>query len=546
MTLSIGILCDSLFLKKWQEEIISYVIKHPELELKLLVINDQQSASDPRFKNFGYKLLTYIDRNIFHVKYDVFTVSDREDLKKTTNTLYIKGKKLKFGVEFQKEEVDEIETYNLDVLIRFGFGIIKGNILKAAKYGVWSLHHGDNKVNRGGPPAFWEVVNREPVTGITLQRLSADLDGGSVIRKCFIQTNSTSFYRNQNSAFWAGVELFTSALEDLCKDKLNFSESDSIKTLPESQFFSMFYSNPLYKDPPNLKALKIFSSFWYRRIGELFNEKTCTPTWSICYKYLKNNNVEQSLFRYEKLKATIGFEWADPFVVANVEGYYLFFEELETKIGKAHISYLKFDNYGRLKSTIPVKVVEESFHLSYPFIFEIKGQYYMMPEAADSKEVWIYKCVEFPDKWEKYHQIFSDKEFYDPTLFYHNNMWYLFGTEKYNIGSSRDQYLNIYYSKNLFGNKWTSHPCNPVTRDVRGARPAGKIFKWKDRWIRPGQIGAPKYGYGIQFNEIIKLSETEYEEIPVDSILPIFSDGLTAVHTINFEKGFSVIDSQGI
>ena len=29
--------------------------------------------------------------------------------------------------------------------------------LKAAKMGIWSFHHGDNSINRGGPPAFGKL-----------------------------------------------------------------------------------------------------------------------------------------------------------------------------------------------------------------------------------------------------------------------------------------------------------------------------------------------------------------------------------------------------
>jgi len=538
MDLRIGILCDSFKFKRWQQEIVNQILISSDLKLSLLILNEKSTSKQP-INKLGYRALTYIDRKFFKVQHDAFQIIDIKEAVREVVVLRVDPKPLKFGVKFSLQDVTEIESYDLDVLIRFGFGIIKGDVLKAARFGVWSLHHGDNKVNRGGPPGFWEVVNSEPITGVTLQKISADLDGGKVLRKSFVKTDSTSFYRNQNAAFWTGVELMCSSLKDLRDDKLYVSTNEDFEQ-------SMFYTYPLYKDPNNIKSFKIFCSFWARRLKEAFNEEFATPGWSLAYKFSQNNRVETSIFRYKNLIPPKGYEWADPFVVYENENYYVFIEELEKKRKNAHLSYLKFDTQGRLLSPDAVKVIEEDFHLSYPFIFKESGEYYLMPEMADSNEVWIYKASSFPNKWDKFHLLFEDKQLFDPTLFYHDGTWYLFGTEKFNIGSSRDQHLNIYYSRDLFGNKWTPHPSNPVTRDVRGARPAGKIFKWKDRWIRPGQIGAPKYGYGIQFNEIINLSETEFEEIPVDSILPLFSDGLTAVHTINFEKGFSVIDSQGI
>jgi hypothetical protein len=537
MDLRIGILCDSFKFKRWQQEIIDQIFQTPGLELSLLILNEQQ-ASKQSINKLGYRALTYVDRKLFKVQHDAFQIRDIKEAVREVVVLRVDPKPLKFGVKFPPEDVTEVESYDLDVLIRFGFGIIKGGVLKAARFGVWSLHHGDNKVNRGGPPGFWEVVNSEPITGVTLQKISADLDGGKVLRKSFVKTDSTSFYRNQNAAFWTGVELMCSSLKDLRDGRLSLSTNE-----PSEQF--MFYSYPLYKDPGNIKSFRIFCSFWARRLKEAFKEKFLTPGWSLAYKFSQNNKVETSIFRYKNLLPPKGFEWADPFVVFEEQHYYVFIEELEKKKKNAHLSYLKFDAQGELLTPNAIKVIEEDFHLSYPFIFKEDGAYYMMPEMAGSNEVWIYKASSFPNKWEKFHLLFEDKQLFDPSLYFHENTWYLFGTEKTNIGSSRDQFLSIYFSEDLFGGKWVPHPLNPVTRDVRGARPAGKIFNWDSKLIRPGQIGAPNYGYGIQFHEIIKLSKTEFVERAIDVLVPEWTDKIKAVHTLNFEKGFSIIDIQG-
>lgn len=537
MDLKIGILCDSFKLKRWQKEIIDQIFLTSGLKLSLLILNEQKT-SKPSINKLGYRALTYFDRKFFSVQHDAFQVTDLEESLKEVPVHRVDPKPLKFGVKFSSEDVAKVESYGLDVLIRFGFGIIKGDILNAARYGVWSLHHGDNKVNRGGPPGFWEVVKSESITGITLQKISADLDGGKVLRKSFVKTDATSFYRNQNAAFWAGVELMCSSLKDLRDGRLSLSNNNGFGE-------SMFYSYPLYKDPGNLMSFRIFCSFWVRRLKEALQEEFATPRWTLAYKFSPKDRVESSIFRYKNLFPPKGYEWADPFVVFEEQHYYVFIEELEKKRKNAHLSYLKFNNEGRLLTPNAVKVVEEDFHLSYPFIFKEAGQYYMMPEMADSHEVWIYKATTFPDKWEKFHLLFEDKQLFDPSLYYHDDTWYLFGTEKTNIGSSRDQFLCLYYSEDLFSGKWMPHPLNPVTRDVRGARPAGKIFNWDGKLIRPGQIGAPNYGYGVQFHEIITLSKTEYEERPVDVLVPEWTDNIKAVHTVNFEKGFSVIDKQG-
>src|SRR5690606_28194831 len=115
--------------------------------------------------------------------------------------------------------------------------------------------------------------------------------------------------------------------------------------------------------------------------------------------------------------------------------------------------------------------------------------------------------------------------------FYHEGHWYLFGNIKPWEGNSADQYLAIYYTDDLLNGAWKPHAANPLKRDVRGTRPAGRIFYHNGKMIRPSQIGAPKYGFGVLFYEILKLTPTDFLEVPFDEILPLWHSGLLATHT---------------
>jgi len=92
-------------------------------------------------------------------------------------------------VRYSKEDIEKIKLLNLDLIVRGNAsGIFKGDILTVAKDGIISFHHGDNRWNRGSPPAFWEVYLRKPSTGFIIQILNEDLDGGSVIFRGNIPT----------------------------------------------------------------------------------------------------------------------------------------------------------------------------------------------------------------------------------------------------------------------------------------------------------------------------------------------------------------------
>src|SRR6266567_2602478 len=86
--------------------------------------------------------------------------------------------------------------------------ILAGEILTAARYGVWSYHHGDNDFYRGGPPHFWELCERAPLSGVILQVLTEELDGGVVLCKSLFATQPTVMVsRNRFAPYWGSTDL---------------------------------------------------------------------------------------------------------------------------------------------------------------------------------------------------------------------------------------------------------------------------------------------------------------------------------------------------
>ena len=81
-------------------------------------------------------------------------VVDCSDMLANIDSIDVEPIGQKFVHRFPPESLEAIRAKDLDVLIRFGFNILKGDILRSARYGVWSYHHGDNEFFRGGPPIF--------------------------------------------------------------------------------------------------------------------------------------------------------------------------------------------------------------------------------------------------------------------------------------------------------------------------------------------------------------------------------------------------------
>ena len=72
------------------------------------------------------------------------------------------------------------------------------------------------------------------------------------------------------------------------------------------------------------------------------------------------------------------------FLINYKNNNYVFFENYsyESKKGKISCGILKTNNLIEIKD-----VLCKDYHLSYPFIFEEEGNYYMIPETSENQKV---------------------------------------------------------------------------------------------------------------------------------------------------------------
>jgi len=274
------------------------------------------------------------------------------------------------------------------------------------------------------------------------------------------------------------------------------------------------------------KACHTDAFSWQLRINNIRDSKYCEDDFST----FKAINPPRKLF------------WADPFIIADENNYYVFVEEFIYKTNKAHLSVLQLDCDGHLFKS--KKILERPYHLSYPFVFKIDSTYYMIPETNQNKTIELYKCCDFPYIWKFEKYIMENISATDTTLFHYENKWWLFTTIDQTGGvSSCSTELFLFYSDDPIMGKWVSHPLNPVVSDESRARCAGKIFVDGGKIYRPSQDCSIRYGRGLNINHITKLNEQEYNEVLLKEIKPDWDPKLKGLHTINSDKDMIIIDT---
>jgi len=223
--------------------------------------------------------------------------------------------------------------------------------------------------------------------------------------------------------------------------------------------------------------------------------------------------------------------WADPFPLKINERFFIFFEELIYG-NKGHISYIELNKNG----TVLEKklVLEEKFHLSYPFVFKHNNSYYMIPESHKSNSIRLYKSVKFPEKWVFQQDLIEDIDAVDTNLIRIKDFWYLFTSSK--ISSKVDRELSIFKSPELEGN-WV----NIGNYDY--GRNAGKFLFRKNKIYRLVQNSVKHYGESINFN-YVKLKDNIYAEVEDNRLSPSWLPNLISTHTLNMDQNFLVMDGQ--
>ena len=214
-------------------------------------------------------------------------------------------------------------------------------------------------------------------------------------------------------------------------------------------------------------------------------------------------NVSNPVLTREDITDVDALFIADPFMIVENKEYNMFFEVLNRETNQGDIGLAKSrDGVNWQYQKI---VLDEPFHLSYPYIFSWDNNYYLIPESGEDMSVRLYKAASFPDKWEYVGDLLSGHTYIDPSIFHYKGMWWLFTYTYRGI-------LNLYYSEDLLKG-WRPHPQNPIVKfDKNISRPAGRVFNYEGRLYRLAQSGIPRYGSSVFAFEITDISKESYEE----------------------------------
>ena len=532
-----GILLDDLSMDVWKVETVKKLIRGG-MTCAMIIRN----AETQKKKNFFQRIKGYPVRRLFFRVWNHYWFKPESktptDLASALNEVGVKLEDIplldctpvhkKTSTFLLDDDIENIKNQQLDFILRFGFDILRGPILEAAKYGIWSYHHDDEMDYRGGPPGFWEWMQDNPRNGVILQRLTESLDKGYVINKRWYPTILHSYRAHLDQLLMDSADMplqVCLAIQHTGKLEEKLSESQA----------------PMYYAPYNLKMLKYWWLCFSRRIRFHWHDVFRQEDWNVGYVETPLNNFIKDPQSYASQvtwfkRPLRRMYFADPFVMTTEKDTYMFFESYDYKAGKGRIEMVRKSKRYRKRSV----VLETPWHLSYPFLFAHEGTVYCLPEASESGRLSLYRFDEETLKLEPVCALLEDIQAVDPTLVYHDGCWNLFLTQK-DFPS-----VKLYrYSASDMKGPYTPFYNNPVKVDCADARMAGSFFEVDGDLIRPAQECTRYYGTAVCLNRVQQLSERQYREIQIDKIQPFtdsrFKQGL---HTLNGNETITVFDGK--
>ena len=525
----VAILCRGYDFDSWEADCIREVLSLPFVEIVLLIAEPAEVKQSNGIVN---KLIHYPYRNFlwryfkrYRLKITSYNqVSLKNELEKISLiycNIELKGK---YAQYFSAKDLTLIKSHKPDVILRFAYNIIKGEILTLAKHGVWSFHHADEQVIKGGPAGFWELSKRMAVTGAILQRLTEKLDAGIVLRKGFFPTIKHSYKANLEQLLSGTASWMKQAFIDVVND----SKYSNSPTTSEA---------PLFTFPTNLQMFRVWRFTKIEKLKFHWQQLFCPEKWNIGFveKNVSDIFTDELLQNIEWLPEPKTNEYyADPFGWEENGNLKIVFEHYKYKIQKGVLAIS--NSKGEMSTLLEAKV-----HLSYPFVLDrtdsVNNNRVILPESNQSKTVFCFDSAN-----PKIGKVLVENiPAIDATPVFYNNRWWIFCTHEGNFNNTN---LYIYHALEFEG-PWHPHGNNPVKCDVRSSRPGGTPFLLNNKLYRPAQDCSSSYGSAVIINEVIELDENTFKEQPTKRIVPHkswrYNKGL---HTLSIAGRFIIIDAK--
>lgn len=517
-------------------DLIEWLKKHSDLSVSYILIprSPKNYFIEASFlKNFksildqiGWSIIKLIE-NLYYRRFNsdsskhFINVTNDELILDLRESVFLEMKISSFNQSIlKKKKIDLILALNLNQYCYL--------LKQFSKLGLVSLDHFDPEKKSYLPLGFKEVFLRKGNTGFSILRLKKDIDiidilfRGAFPTHNYFLANHFNILKRRN--FYIKKYILLILHDALIKNPIKLNRLSS--------------SIDLENAPTLIEQIIYVSSLFVQRFNNIKNKiLNREKFWKVGFMYSDWENLGKT--EMNEIKNFNNCYLADPFIIRVNEKNYCLAEEynFDTLKGSIVAYELKDKSSRRIG-----KIIDESFHMSFPYLFVFQEKIFMIPETSENNDIRIYESLEFPHQWKLNQVLMRDVFAVDSMIFQHKEKWWLFTNINPEGGSEACSELYIFSSDNPLSKKWKPHLLNPVIVNSNSARNGGILHKNNKIFRVSQKQNFGRYGAEFSINEILKLTEDEFIEKKIKQVKPNFIFNGLATHHCHSNSDITVFD----
>ena len=509
--LRIGVVFDCERLAPWQSAVLDRMLALEDVKVTILLQRESEFGKQPGpIKQFVRACWTFTDwieraiicgyfcRKMVRGKVASAPLVTRPDTVFNVST--------RSGTEVRelatKVPTGATDSVAYDLLIDLGSLSLSSTLPAQSQHGTWTIRTGRGQPSSMLPLGFWEFYYNDPICEIQLRQNKT----GPLV--------AVAHYAGHLRSWNVNALVLGQQCACLVIDTIREFRSSTLGRLPSSQGGLERPMAPRLPDPA--RAITALVKACVRIVVRELRKRLFEDQWRILIAKASDENPAKAVTRPMILVPPASTYWADPFPIRYEDRKFVFFEEFLRSEGRGVISCLEVDPEAGAPGNSGLniaRVLDQPYHLSYPFLFRHEGSLYMIPESSRNRTIELWRCEEFPRVWQKRRNMMEGVSAADSSLLHWNDCWWLFTNIcRTSIRDHRNE-LHIFHCQNPIEGTWIPHAYNPVVSDARKARMAGGFLTARDgQPIRCSQVQGHEYGMAIAFHIVEELSATTYRE----------------------------------
>jgi len=432
-----------------------------------------------------------------------------------------------FQKTFEAFNAPDTDLSDIDLMVALTLNPYCEILKKFPRLGLISFSNFDSKKNPCNPIGFDEVFCQQGKTGFSIVRFLDEEGGADVLFRGAFPTHNYFLANHFNILRRRNYYIKKYIASILGGNYIENKTVERVHSLPMSTatpglFKQIIYIYRLISKQITVLKNKILGKEVFWSVGFFHSDWTT-------FKMSDANIIENPKHCY----------LADPFVIRENNKNYCLAEEYSMKTSKGAIVAYELGNQTAKRIGY---ALNESFHMSFPYLFRYQEKIFMIPETSENNDIRIYESEEFPIKWKLNQVLMKDVFAVDSMIFEHDSKWWLFSNINPEGGPDACSELYIFSTSNPLSGQWDPHILNPVIVNSDKARNGGILFKDGKTYRVSQKQNFGMYGAEFAVNEIIALNDSEYLEKEVFQVKPDFFSNASATHHFHSNGNITAFD----